>query len=217
MLLLAHRGYHQSAPENTLAAFEAAVALGLDGVETDVRLSRDGQALLIHNRVVGNREQVAELTRREIEQALGHPVPTLAEVLERFRDILWNIEIKTPDALPATLEILRRYQQSHRLFVTSFRHELVVRCAESLEVDCGLLVAHRPVQLQELLNPHTNRRKIRSIVWDYNILDEEMLRETAASGWRSFVYGAVTLSEHRHCAGLNLAGLITDYPQYLKK
>lgn len=217
MLLLAHRGYHQSAPENTLAAFEAAVALGLDGIETDVRLSRDGQALLIHDRVLGKCQQVVELTRREIEQALARPVPTLTDALERFHDILWNIEIKTPDALPATLEILRRYQQSRRLFVTSFRHELVVRCAESLEVDCGLLVAHRPVLLQELLNPHTNRRKIRSIVWDYNILDEEMLRETAASGWRSYVYGAVTLSEHRHCAELNLAGLITDYPQYLKK
>lgn len=217
MLLLAHRGYHKSAPENTLAAFEAAVALGLDGIETDVRLSRDGQALLIHDRVLGDRQQVAELTRREIERALAHPVPTLAEALERFQDILWNIEIKTPDVLPATLEILRRYQQSRRLFVTSFRHELVVRCAESLEVDCGLLVAHRPVQLQELLDRHTNSRKIRSIVWDYDILDEEMLRDTAASGWRSFVYGAVTLSEHRHCAALNLAGLITDFPQYLKK
>ena len=217
MLLLAHRGYHKSAPENTLAAFEAAVEMGLDGIETDVRLSRDGQALLIHNRVLADHLQVAGLTRREIEQALAHPVPTLAEALERFRDILWNIEIKTPDALPATLEILRRYQQSRRLFVTSFRHELIVRCAESLEVDCGLLVAHRPLQLQELLNPHAQRRKIRSLVWDYNILDEEMLRDTAASGWRSFVYGAVTLSEHRHCAGLNLAGLITDFPQYLKK
>jgi glycerophosphoryl diester phosphodiesterase len=216
MLLLAHRGYHQSAPENTLAAFEAAVALGLDGIETDVRLSRDGQVLLLHDRVLG-RHQVAELNRREIEQALAHPVPTLAEALERFHDILWNIEIKTPDALSATLEILRHYQQSRRLFVTSFRHELVVRCAESLEVECGLLVAHRPVQLQELLNQHTNQRHIRSIVWDYNILDEEMLRDTAASGWRSFVYGAVTLSEHRHCAGLNLAGLITDFPQHLKQ
>ncbi len=217
MLLLAHRGYHQSAPQNTLAAFEAAVALGFDGIETDVRLSRDGQALLIHDRVLGGRHQVVELTRSEIEQALAHPVPTLDEALERFHDILWNIEIKTPDALSATLEILRRYQHSRRLFVTSFRHELVVRCAESLEVECGLLVAHRPVELQELLNRHTDQRHIRSIVWDYNILDEEMLRDTASSGWRSFVYGAVTLSEHRHCAGLNLAGLITDFPQYLKQ
>jgi len=217
MLLLAHRGYHQSAPENTLAAFEAAVALGLDGIETDVRLSRDGQALLIHERVLGNRKQVAELTHREIEQTLAHSVPTLAEALEHFHDILWNVEIKTPDALPATLEILQRYQQSRRLFVTSFRHELVVHCAESLDVDCGLLVAHRPVQLQELLNYHAKRQKIRSIVWDYDILDQEMLRETAAAGWRSFVYGAVTPSEHLHCAGLNLSGLITDYPQYLSK
>jgi glycerophosphoryl diester phosphodiesterase len=214
MLLLAHRGYHQSVPENTLAAFEAAVAMGLDGIETDVRLSRDGQALLIHDRVLGN-QQVAELTRREIEQALAHPVPALAEVLGQFDEILWNIEIKTPDALPLTLDILRRYQQSRRLLVTSFRHELVARCAESLKVECGLLVAHRPAQLQGLLNG--GRRKIRNIVWDYNILDEEMLREAAAAGWRSFVYGAITRSEHLHCAGLNLVGLITDFPQYLKK
>ena len=217
MLLLAHRGYHQSAHENTLAAFEAAVEMGLDGIETDVRLSRDGQALLIHDRVLGNRHQVAELTRRELEEALARPVPVLAEALEQFHDILWNIEIKTPDGFPAVLEILRRYRQSHRLFVTSFRHELVVHCAESLDVDCGLLVAHRPVQLQELLNRHTDRPKIRSIVWDYNVLDEKMLRDTAAAGWRSFVYGAVTLSEHLHCAGLKLAGLITDFPLYLKK
>ena len=217
MLLLAHRGYHQSFPENTIAAFEAAVEMGLDGIETDVRLSRDRQALLIHDRVLGNDQRVVELTRCEIEQVLAHSVPTLADALELFDHVLWNIEIKTPEVLPTVVEILRRYQQSHKLFVTSFRHELVVRCAEALDVECGLLVAHRPARLQELLNGHAGRPKIRSIVWDYNILDEEMLRDTAAAGWSSFAYGAVTESEHRHCAGLSLAGLITDFPRYLKK
>ena len=51
MLLLAHRGYHLSVPENTMAAFAAAVALGVDGIETDVRLSRDGLPVIIHDRV----------------------------------------------------------------------------------------------------------------------------------------------------------------------
>jgi len=217
MLLLAHRGYHHAAPENSLAAFEAAVEMGVDGIEADVRLSRDKQAVLIHDRVLGDDQQVAQLTRREIEQVLGHPVATLAEALERFDNILWNVEIKTADVFPAVVEILRRYLQSRRLLVTSFRHELVARCAELLNVQCGLLIAHHPVRMRELLNGHSGRPNIRSIVWDYNILDEEMLRDTAAAGWSSFSYGAVTRSEHRRCAGLNLAGLITDFPQYLKK
>ncbi|MBI3937750.1 MAG: glycerophosphodiester phosphodiesterase, partial [Betaproteobacteria bacterium] len=42
MLILAHRGYHATVPENTLEAFAAAVELGVDGIETDVRTSRDG-------------------------------------------------------------------------------------------------------------------------------------------------------------------------------
>ena len=42
MLILAHRGFHAGQPENTMGAFEAARKLGVDGIETDVRLSADG-------------------------------------------------------------------------------------------------------------------------------------------------------------------------------
>ncbi|HET7061229.1 MAG TPA: glycerophosphodiester phosphodiesterase family protein, partial [Nitrosospira sp.] len=101
MLLIAHRGYHAMVPENTLAAFEAAVSIGANGIETDVRFSRDGLPVLIHDRLTRTGEPVAELTRAEIEKISGHEIPTLEEALERFPGILWNIEIKTPVALPA--------------------------------------------------------------------------------------------------------------------
>lgn len=217
MLVLAHRGFHRSHPENTLAAFEAAVKLKLDGIETDVRLSGDGLPVLIHDRVLHKDQPVAELARREAEALLGHDVPTLDEALDAFGDILWNIEIKTPDALPAALKILRRYQKTRRLLLSSFRHDVVLQCAEALDVECALLSAQRPAQLRELLNAAENRPKIRTLVWDYNILDETLLHQAAASGWHSWVYGAVTLAEHRRCAKLNLAGLITDYPRFLQK
>ena len=217
MLVLAHRGFHRSHPENTLAAFEAAVKLKLDGVETDVRLSGDGLPVLIHDRVLHKDKPVAELARREAEALLGHDVPTLDEALDAFGDILWNIEIKTPDALPAALKILRRYQKTRRLLLSSFRHDVVLQCAETLDVECALLSAQRPAQLRELLNAAENRPKIRTLVWDYNILDETLLHQAAVSGWRTWVYGAVTLAEHRRCAKLNLAGLITDYPRFLQK
>src|SRR5215203_2046525 len=147
MQLFAHRGYHFEAPENTLAAFAAAVELGVDGIETDVRLSRDGAPVIIHDRVTPQGREVSKLTREEIERDMGHPVPILAEFLDAFPDVCWNIEIKTLDAWPVAARVLAQFQRSRELFVTSFRHDVVRLCAEELEIECGLLIAHRPLDV----------------------------------------------------------------------
>ena len=140
MLVIAHRGVHVVVPENTLAAFEAAVALGANGIETDVRISFDGLPVLIHDRVIASGQPVADLTRREIEQTVGHQVPTLDEALEQFSGVLWNVEIKTTNALSSVIRVLERHQAGHRIVVTSFCHDLVATCASALKVNCGLLI-----------------------------------------------------------------------------
>lgn len=213
MLLFAHRGYHAQAPENSLTAFEAAVKLGVDGIETDVRLSADGLPVIIHDRVTPRKRAVAELTRREIADDMGHPVPILAEILDAFPDVLWNIEIKSPEAWPAASRVLAQFQRSRRLLVTSFRHDVVELCADELEIDCGLLLAHRPLDVAAVIAGCAGRPRIRGIVWDYNILDDRVLQAVSAAGWGNYVYGAVTQGEHRRCLALGPAGLITDYPQ----
>ena len=214
MLVIAHRGEHSVVPENTMAAFEAAVAVGVNGIETDVRISLDGLPVLIHDRVIGSGQAVADLARREIEQAVGHEVPTLSEALEQFPGILWNVEIKAANALPSVIRVLEKHQAGHRIIVTSFRHDLVARCASSLKVNCGLLVAHRPRTLDSLLadfnrdgNPRVNH-----IVWDYDVLDDILLKQTAMDGFRNFVYGPVTRIEHDYCRELGVDGVITDHP-----
>jgi glycerophosphoryl diester phosphodiesterase len=83
MLRLAHRGDWRRAPENTLRAIEAALAVpGCDGVEFDVRLSRDGVPVLLHDetleRVQRRPERVDQVAARDLED-LG--VPSLADVL----------------------------------------------------------------------------------------------------------------------------------------
>lgn len=215
MLLLAHRGYHASVPENTMAAFAAALALGVDGIETDVRLSAEGELVIMHDRVTPCRRAVAELTRREIEHDVGRPVPTLAEVLEAFPGMLWNVEIKTFEALPVTLAVLDRHVGKRRLFVTSFRHDVVEAIARHSAVDCGLLLAHRPLDVGAIMAGCAAWPGIRAIVWDYNVVDAAALSTVTANGWDNYVYGAVTRAEHQHCAQLELAGLITDYPQHI--
>ena len=96
-LRLAHRGDWRRGPENSLAAFHAALAVpGCDGLEFDVRMSRDDMAVCYHDdtlkRVHGIDRRVADLTADELE-TLG--VPTLQTVLEQIpRRAFLDIELK---------------------------------------------------------------------------------------------------------------------------
>lgn len=91
---VAHRGAHSaSAPENTLAAIRAAVELGADVVEIDVRVTRDGEVVLLHDetleRIWGDPRRVAELTLAEVREFGGgaRRIPTLAEALAALRGV----------------------------------------------------------------------------------------------------------------------------------
>ena len=214
MLILAHRGYHATAPENTLEAFEAAIMAGVNGIETDVRMSRDGVPVLVHDRVMATGQAVSDLAHREIEGVLGYKIPTLDEALAHFPDTLWNIEIKTLDRLSTVFGVLEKYQTRHRIIVSSFRHDLIATCAASLKLECGLLVAHRPQALDSVLAGFDcdGNARINHLVWDYNVLDEALLAQAAANGFRNFVYGPITRAEHEECRQLGVDGVITDYP-----
>src|SRR4029079_15573183 len=104
-LILGHRGASAVAPENTLAAFSRAMSDGADGIEFDVRLSRDRIPVVIHdanlNRTAGVARRVSDLTTKELQQIdvgswfddrVGNPLatfageklPTLKQVYELF-------------------------------------------------------------------------------------------------------------------------------------
>ncbi|MFU8856273.1 MAG: glycerophosphodiester phosphodiesterase [Deferrisomatales bacterium] len=98
--VFAHRGSSRDHPENTLEAFAAALAEGAHGLETDLRLTRDGVLVCAHDadlrRTAGSRRRVAELTAAELA-AVRVPVPTLADLwdLAAGRARL-NLELKAP-------------------------------------------------------------------------------------------------------------------------
>jgi glycerophosphoryl diester phosphodiesterase len=212
MLLLAHRGCHVNVPENTLEAFEAAAKLKVDGIETDVRWSADGALVLLHERVTPQGHPVAMMTRAELEKAFGHDVPVLTDALDAFPALLWNIEIKDPAATETMLAVLTRYQGSRRLLVTSFRHEVVIQCASRLVVDCGLLFAHRPLDIATIIASCARYPRIACLVWDYNAVDNKILAAVNAARWKNYVYGVATTSEHERCRALGCVGVITDFP-----
>ena len=107
--LCAHRGDVAAAPENTIAAFESAIAKGVQQIEFDVDLSKDGELVVMHDstvdRTTNGTGKVTELTFAEIraldagswfsEEFKGARVPTLRETLEVIpKDILCNVHLK---------------------------------------------------------------------------------------------------------------------------
>ena len=117
LTVFAHRGGAALAPENTAAAFAQAVALGVDGCELDVRLSRDGEVVVIHDatleRTTDASGPVNALTAAELARVdagfrfgpeAGHPwrgrgegVPRLADVLRAHSHLPFIVELKGDD------------------------------------------------------------------------------------------------------------------------
>jgi glycerophosphoryl diester phosphodiesterase len=207
MLVLAHRGVHHDARENTLASFEAALAAGVDGIETDVRLTRDGVPVLFHDASV-RRRRVAAMTRSQLAHSIGNHVTTLAEAIERF-DVLWDVEIKAPDAVDATVEVLKRFEKKRRLVVTSFQPLILQRVMRQMHVEVGRIFSRRPLR--------GRRRPGRFIVIQMRLATPFRIKRLHAEHRKVYVYGARTLADHAKCASLGVEAVITDWPDRVRR
>ena len=124
-LIIGHRGASVVALENTLPAFEAAIAAGADGIEFDVRLSSDGVPVIIHDdtlsRTHGVRRRVAELTAEEL-RSFG--VPGLRELFELMarNSLLLCLEIKSrePELAALCCRMVREFGFEERVIVECF-------------------------------------------------------------------------------------------------
>ena len=108
-LRLAHRGDWRVAPENTLAALEAAMRVpACDGVEFDVRLSRDGVPVVIHDATLARVQRRAERVDRLDAAELGRAgIPRLDEVLAALPGAWLDVELKGDHHGDATAALLR--------------------------------------------------------------------------------------------------------------
>lgn len=122
-LAIAHRGGAGLAPENTLAAFERATALGFRYLETDVRLTRDGQLACFHDetldRVTSARGPVRHHTMSELRRigVGGEPIRTLSEVLEAFPEARFTVDLKESAAIVPLAQVLIRRRVGERVCV----------------------------------------------------------------------------------------------------
>jgi len=130
----AHRGASEYAPENTMSSFDLGVKMGADGIETDVRLSRDGVPVLFHDgsllRMTGVDGAVEDYTLEELRSIpikkgeLEDRIVTLDEFLCAFggKGLRLAIELKGDGVARATAELLEKHSLSDGVVITSFKY-----------------------------------------------------------------------------------------------
>ncbi len=160
-LIIGHRGSPVHAPENTLASFEVAVAQGADAIEFDVKLSADGEVVVLHdftvNRTTDGKGRVNRLCLSALhkldagswfsQRFAGERIPTLESVCVALGQRLYlNIELTnyaTPfDALVVkVVNIVQKYQLQGRVLLSSFFPPNLARARQLLpESPCALLI-----------------------------------------------------------------------------
>ena len=126
-LAFAHRGGAAHAPENSWQAFEHAVGLGYEYIETDAQATADGVLVAFHDRtldrVTGQPGRVCRLTIKDlagVRVAGAEPIPVLEDVLAAWPDVRFNIDLKDTPAVAPLAGVLRRTNAWDRVCVVSF-------------------------------------------------------------------------------------------------
>ncbi len=147
---LAHRGFSRDGLENSMAAFAAAVDLGMRYVETDVHATLDEVVVAFHDasldRVTDRTGRITSLPWREVSRArIGgtEPVPTLEQLLGTWPELCVNIDIKSPGAITPTVRVIERTRAHDRVCIASFsddrRRSALQRLSRPVATSAGQL------------------------------------------------------------------------------
>jgi len=141
--VIAHRGAHKGIPENSIAAYKEAIRIGCDFIEIDVRTTRDGQLISIHDAsideyIAGNSGKVCDLTLAEIRKLdigekvgakwRGTKIPTLEEILQVSKGKI-KIYLDLKDADPTDIiSLLKKYDMEQQVvwYIPGFLHKTII-------------------------------------------------------------------------------------------
>jgi len=221
-LVVSHRGSTSEFPENTLAAFDWAQRVGADLIEADLRVSRDGHIVIMHDRWVdrttNGRGRVHRLSLddlRALDAGSGQSVPTLHETLTfvRSTDLRLLLDVKddrriAPEAL---VSIIAASGMDDRVVVGS-RSPRMIGAIEQLKPELRTLAFIRSRSaLERFVQLDVDVVRI----WaGWTVSDPSLVETVRASGVEVWVNsGRWRGSRLQSLAVPGVGGLITDYPE----
>jgi glycerophosphoryl diester phosphodiesterase len=228
-VIIAHRGASAAAPENTLIAYKKAIEMGADYAELDVRQTKDGAMVLMHDKTVyrttGVKGFVWDMTLEELkkleagswfgEEFRGEPIPTLKEVIRLVKGRMkLNIEVKISENEPGiaqkVVDIVRSEDFGRDCVITSFDME-TVKTFKTIAPDLRTGFIFEKEYHADVFEGN----------WDilssnYEMVDAEFMRLARNSGKKTYVWTVNDKEEMLRLIGLGVDGIITDKPDLLK-
>jgi glycerophosphoryl diester phosphodiesterase len=244
-IAFAHRGGGGEAPENTLPAFEAAVAMGYRYLETDVHLTRDGVLLAFHDsdleRLTDRSGRIGELTLAEVREAdagyafspdggTSHPfrgtgvvVPTLEELLTRWDDVFLNIDAKADDTVAPLVALVSRLNAFGRVCIGSFSDHRVARIRRlaagricSSMGQVATATAYVASRTGRMPRFHADCLQVPQR-WGRLRIDRRFVRAAHRAGLPIHVWTVDDEAEMKFLLDLGVDGIMTDRPRLLKQ
>ena len=222
VLRIGHRGAAGHAPENTLAAIQKGIALGVDFVEIDVRRTADGVLVVLHdrtvNRTTNGRGRIDRMSLRDLKQldaGNGENIPTLEEVFkvagERAGLVL---ELKAEGLAQQTVESVRAAGFKDPVIYASFLHDELthVRTADpeaSLMVLFGSLPRATVARARQYGPSHVGLR--------HNTATRRLVDAFHRADLLVFVYTANTHGEIQHAVSVGVDGVISNFPERIDR
>ncbi|MET7730126.1 glycerophosphodiester phosphodiesterase family protein [Streptomyces sp. NPDC005402] len=215
-LTIGHRGVMGTEPENTLRSFTAAQQAGLDVIELDLHLSKDGALVVMHDtdvdRTTDGTGPIAEKTLTELralDAGRGERVPVFEEVLDAVRSPL-QAEIKDIAAARALAEVMLRRDLVSRVEVSSFHDEAIAEIGR-------LVPGVRTALIGSRFGPDIVERAVEAgaatLCLNIRRLTLEVV-EAARKADLKIIGWVVNTQDHlRLVRALGLDGATTDYPE----
>ncbi len=226
-VLIAHRTTMGLCPENTIAGIEAAITSGVDGVEIDVRATRDGVPVLMHDasldRTTGDPRDVEAVTLEELRAVrvldphgdLGpQPIPTFAEALAATAATRLVIEVKQTGIEDLVARAVHEADALGRTSLCAFDAEVCAASAQVMpEVPASLLAAPNR-DAREVLTQASDLG-LAGVSLHYSMVDEQLVGEAHAAGLTvaTWTVNAEADVRRMHAAGVDL--ICGDYPERL--
>jgi glycerophosphoryl diester phosphodiesterase len=229
---IAHRGASVDCPENTLLAFERAIAQGVDMIELDVNLTRDGELVVIHDATLDRTTNATGLVRdwlladiRRLDAGRGQRVPLLAEVFDlvRLTPVRLCVEVKGESddeslaIAEATVAALDRADFLGRAVMTSFSSPALLR-AKALRPRLATLLDPSPQDgslTPRQICEQTLAASANCLSYDVRFLTQAVVDEARFSGLALWPWAPNQADEIRDVLRLGVPGVMTDRPDVL--
>jgi len=231
-LIFGHRGVPDEAPENTIAGFQRAVEMGLDGVELDVQLCKSGELVIIHDeevdKLTDDSGRVAKLTFEELRQLevgghfderfKGEKIPTLEEVLEVLGgNMIVNVELKTRSIPDDGLEVkvvrlIEKMNLQSSVILSSFNPFAVRRAGKANpELTTALLFADdQPIHLRRAWGLYFV--DVDGVHPRYPLVSEKLIRRAERNNWFMCTWTVDDAAVARAMFGAGVDIVITNHP-----